>query len=399
MKQYIRQWIAWLIMAAGVCLLSGPFIIGFIGEMQQRDVVREFEKELSKAVPVITQSTAAAAPDINNSKRENTEQAETVVSEENESADGEENTASTEMPAPEIELRELTPLELFYLEASEYNDSLVNCNVMNMNSRSDLENFPLKAYNYGVANELIGTIEIPRLNIELGLYLGTSEANMAKGLAVFGHTSVPLGRESENCAIAGHRGWSGTPMLRDIQQLMIDDPIYVKTLWGALEYRVCELLIVTPEDRSWCAIQEGRTLISLMTCHPYGHNYQRYVVFAELCANDENEPEHVERNTVTATVAGSAPEEYELRDLPSVQAVTLVNADGSTEIIEIDTTAISPGAEEYGTGMSNLVIMAEDKMRPVALCSAIFVGAVGIVLLIQTIRSIKTEKGDNHASE
>jgi len=390
MKQYIRQWIAWLIMAAGVCLLSGPFIIGFIGEVQQRDVVREFEKELNQSTSIITQGSSPAAQDKNNSEPGNTETAETKVSEDNKSAAGDKNT---------IESHELTPLELFYLEASEYNDSLVNGNVMNMNSRSDLENFPLKAYNYGVANELIGTIEIPRLKIELGLYLGTSEANMAKGLAVFGHTSVPLGRESENCAIAGHRGWSGTPMLRDIQQLMIDDPIYVKTLWGALEYRVCELLIVTPEDRSWCAIQDGRTLISLMTCHPYGHNYQRYVVFAELCANEENEPEYVERNTATASVAGSAPEDYALRDLPSVQAVTLVNADGSTEIIEIDTTAISPGAGEYGTGMSNLVIMAEDKMRPVALCSAIFVGVVGIVLLIQTIRSIKTEKGDNHASE
>lgn len=47
---------------------------------------------------------------------------------------------------------------------------------------------------------------------------------------------------------------------------------------------VLNLSIGTPnanEETEEVLIQEGRDLVTLITCHPYRHNYQRYVVYCE----------------------------------------------------------------------------------------------------------------------
>ena len=250
MARRIRQWIGFLIMLAGLGLLAGPFLLGIRGEKLQEQVVDSFYQERKKedTVPEKLPET------------QNQPETQTLLPEE--------------------------PQDAFYQAAKAYNESLLRDGQETMSSRADVEQFALSALDYGAAENIIGTIQIPRMEIELGLYLGANAENMAKGAAIFGMTSLPLGRESENVAIAGHRGWQGTPMFREIQKLQMDDPIYITTPWQTLVYRVCEIRIVTPEDSSWCKIQQGESLITLMTCHPYGQNYQRYIVFARLFHSD-----------------------------------------------------------------------------------------------------------------
>ena len=248
-----------------------------------------------------------------------------------------------------------------------------------MTSRSDLEQFALSALDYGYAENIIGTIQIPRMEIELGLYLGANSENMAKGAAIFGMTSLPLGRESENVVIAGHRGWRGAPMFREIQKLQIDDPIYVTTPWQTLVYRVFEIRIVTPEDNTWCKIQHGRTLISLMTCHPYGQNYQRYIVLAELCQEDKPSEEEILQNNLQS---------YD----PAPREVTLVNSDGTSETVIVDPASIQPDGSEYGSVLSNFVILAEDNMKTAAWIAAVLVSLTGIWLTVLTVRDLRKQQ-------
>ena len=337
MARRIRQWIGFLIMLAGLGLLTGPFLLGAREEKVQKQVVDSFYQGVGKA-----QTVPTALP-----------------------------TVETQTPQE--------PQDPFYQAAKAYNASLLSSGQEAMTSRSDLEQFALSALDYGYAENIIGTIQIPRMEIELGLYLGANSENMAKGVAIFGMTSLPLGRESENVAIAGHRGWRGAPMFREIQKLQIDDPIYVTTPWQALVYRVFEIRIVTPEDNTWCKIQQGRTLISLMTCHPYGQNYQRYIVLAELCQEDKPSEEEILQNNLQS---------YD----PAPREVTLVNSDGTSETVIVDPASIQPDGSEYGSVLSNFVILAEDNMKTAAWIAAVLVSLTGIWLTVLTVRDLRKQQ-------
>lgn len=324
-------------MLAGLGLLAGPFLLGIRGEKLQEQVVDSFYQELKKEDTV----------------PENQPETQTLLPEE--------------------------PQDAFYQAAKAYNESLLRDGQETMSSRADVEQFALSALDYGAAENIIGTIQIPRMEIELGLYLGANAENMAKGAAIFGMTSLPLGRESENVAIAGHRGWQGTPMFREIQKLQMDDPIYLTTPWQTLVYRVCEIRIVSPEDSSWCKIQQGESLITLMTCHPYGQNYQRYIVFARLCQEEKPSAEEMMENNLQS---------YD----PTPREVTLVHSDGTRETVAVDPATIQPDGSEYGSVLSNFVILAEDTMGLAAGIFAALVAVTGIWLTILTLRDFQESR-------
>ena len=56
---------------------------------------------------------------------------------------------------------------------------------------------------------MIAALWVPRLNLDLPVYLGASTANMARGGALLGQTSMPLGGANTNTVIAAHRGYYG----------------------------------------------------------------------------------------------------------------------------------------------------------------------------------------------
>ena len=54
---------------------------------------------------------------------------------------------------------------------------------------------------YGVADEIIGVLEIPAMELIMPVYLGASDAHLAAGAAVLGNTSAPIGGDNTNCVI------------------------------------------------------------------------------------------------------------------------------------------------------------------------------------------------------
>lgn len=138
----------------------------------------------------------------------------------------------------------------------------------------------------GLSDAIVGSLTISSLGEKLPLYLGSSTDHLAGGVAVISGTDAPLGQTGSNCVIAGHRAkWSGLTMFRDIENVHEGDTVDIETPWDSLTYKVVGFRIIDPtsqEDiREICAIQPGRDLVTLVTCHPYGHNYQRYVVTCE----------------------------------------------------------------------------------------------------------------------
>ncbi len=134
---------------------------------------------------------------------------------------------------------------------------------------------------YGVEEDYIGFINIPKINVHLPIYLGASEAHMKKGAVHLTETSYPIGGINTNCVIAAHRGYSKVAMFREIEILREGDLVYIENFWGILTYRVRKTMIIRPTDVENLYISENEDLLTLVTCHPYRQNKQRYLVICE----------------------------------------------------------------------------------------------------------------------
>lgn len=144
------------------------------------------------------------------------------------------------------------------------------------------QSFPFALTDYGLPDETFGVISIPKLNLEMPLYLGATDENMAKGAAVLSGTSIPIGGSNTNAVIAGHRGWGGAAYFRYITELSIGDEVVITNLWERLRYRVVGTKIIEPHEIENILIQPGRDMVTLLTCHPYASGgKQRYLVYCQ----------------------------------------------------------------------------------------------------------------------
>ena len=123
------------------------------------------------------------------------------------------------------------------------------------------------------------------MELTMPVYLGASDDHLAAGAAVLGNTSAPIGGANTNCVIAGHRGWRGADYFRHIDRLQIGDTVTLTNLWETLTYTVADIQIIQPHEVDKIKIQQGRDLLTLITCHPYASGgRQRDVV---CCARTE----------------------------------------------------------------------------------------------------------------
>ena len=135
---------------------------------------------------------------------------------------------------------------------------------------------------YGIEDEIIGVLEIPTMELTMPVYLGASDDHLSVGAAVLGNTSAPIGGDNTNCVIASHRGWKGADYFRHIDHLQVGDTVKLTNLWETLTYTVSDIQIIQPHEIEKIKIQQGRDLLTLLTCHPYASGgKQRYVVYCE----------------------------------------------------------------------------------------------------------------------
>lgn len=287
---------------------------------------------------------------------------------------------SHETTEPEMtEASTQSEMDMLYDTILAYNDRIYREGQASFQDPFSYEGAPLDLTQYGFASNVIGTIWIPRLEVELPLYLGATYDNLAQGAAVLGETSLPASSDNTNVAIAAHRGWNGAPMFRDIQLIQLDDKITITTPWEELVYRVCELQIITPEDTNAVLIQPGRNMITLITCHPYTQNYQRYLVKAELSV--EEQPADKQQDLLEA--------EQTFDETP--RQVMAPGENGETVQILVEPESITPVPEEAGneTGSdySNRILWLEKVAPPAVLV------LLGLLIVIKICTGRKERKG------
>ena len=125
---------------------------------------------------------------------------------------------------------------------------------------------------------VIGYVEIPVINVELPVYHGISDPVLQVAAGHLDWTSLPVGGESTHCAISGHRGLPSAKLFTDLDKVAVGDLILIHVLDEVLTYEVDQIKIVDPDVTEDLLIQEGKDLLTLITCTPYGINTHRLLV-------------------------------------------------------------------------------------------------------------------------
>ncbi len=110
---------------------------------------------------------------------------------------------------------------------------------------------------------MMGYIRIPKINIELPIYHGTSEAVLQAGVGHFWGTSLPVGGESTHTVLTGHRGLPTKTLFTNMDKLEVGDIFYIKVLDETLAYQIDQILTVLPEETDGLSI-ETKTLFTNM---------------------------------------------------------------------------------------------------------------------------------------
>ncbi len=148
-------------------------------------------------------------------------------------------------------------------------------------SQKSYEYDDINLADYGLKNGIIGFISIPRINITLPIYLGANTNNMKLGAVHLTGSSYPIGGNNTNSVIAAHRGFYKTGMFRHIDKIKIGDRLYIRNFKEKLTYKAVNIDIIDSKNINKLIIQDNKDMITIISCHPYPFNYQRYVVYFE----------------------------------------------------------------------------------------------------------------------
>ena len=166
-------------------------------------------------------------------------------------------------------------LDRLYRDSAAYNDAL--------NERQDMDvDFSVSALDltdYGIFDGIYGYISAPSIGLNIPIYLGACEYNMACGGAHLYHTSLPLGGESTNTVIAGHTGYFGMIVFDYLPLLSEGDIVSLTTYFDTLDYRVTAKKEITATETNDLYISKGKDLLTLITCARMGKS--RYEVICE----------------------------------------------------------------------------------------------------------------------
>ena len=121
-------------------------------------------------------------------------------------------------------------------------------------------------------------VDIPKINVYLPVQHGTAADTLERAVGHVVGTSLPVGGESTHAVLSAHSGMASSKLFSDIDQLAEGDTFYIHVLGDTLAYKVDTIHTVLPTDTSLLQIEDGKDLVTLVTCTPFGVNTHRLLV-------------------------------------------------------------------------------------------------------------------------
>lgn len=131
-------------------------------------------------------------------------------------------------------------------------------------------------------DEAMCYVEIPKLSLKLPVYHGTSEEVLRKGVGHLEMTALPIGGKNRRTVLTGHRGLPRAELFTRLDEMELGDEIDIHVLGEIHAYKVIDIETVEPERLQDLTITpNGKDLVTLVTCTPYGVNSHRLLVTGE----------------------------------------------------------------------------------------------------------------------
>lgn len=142
-------------------------------------------------------------------------------------------------------------------------------------------------------NGVMGTIVIPKINVEIPIYHGTGEKELQTGVGHMEGTSLPVGGTSSHCVLSAHRGLPSAKLFTDLDKMKKGDLFFLHILDKTLAYKVEDIFTVKPNETDKLSLVEGKDYVTLLTCTPYGVNTHRLLVRGVRTAYKQNQEQNV----------------------------------------------------------------------------------------------------------
>lgn len=124
-------------------------------------------------------------------------------------------------------------------------------------------------------------LRAPSVGIDLPVYHGTSTGVLAHGVGHLYGTALPVGGEGTRAVLTGHTGLTTLTMFDNLTHMKKGDVFTVEVMGEALAYKVTDIETVLPEEIEKIKPVEGKDMLTLITCTPYGINSHRLLVHGE----------------------------------------------------------------------------------------------------------------------
>lgn len=127
-------------------------------------------------------------------------------------------------------------------------------------------------------NGVMGYIDIPKIDVFLPVYHGTSAPVLKKGAGHLYGSALPVGGVGTHSVISAHRGLPSAKLFTDLDQMREGDIFYFHIFDRIMAYQVDQIETVEPTQMEPLDPVPEKEYMTLLTCTPYGINSHRLLV-------------------------------------------------------------------------------------------------------------------------
>lgn len=174
-------------------------------------------------------------------------------------------------------------INIFLGQQINLNISLINKMAIDKSAKKEeimaIDTTTNKIQNYPEYGTQYATIEIPKIDVNLPVYFGSTLDVLKNGV---GHDSASyFPGEGGSIIYMGHNSKNA---FRRFSELKKGDEITVKTSYGDFTYKIYDMKLIEETDLDALPIQKDEEILMCYTCYPFnniGYATQRYVVYAK----------------------------------------------------------------------------------------------------------------------
>ncbi len=129
--------------------------------------------------------------------------------------------------------------------------------------------------------DMMGSVEIDKINVNIPIYKGTEETQLQSGAGWWYGSSLPTGTRGSHAIITAHSGLVKAKLFTDLEKLEVGDKFTIRVLDKEFEYTVVSVKVTLPEENEDLFIVDDKDYVTLYTCTPIGVNDHRLLVRGE----------------------------------------------------------------------------------------------------------------------